>query len=250
MNIVNKLNKELLRQDFPEGEAWAMELEQYKEIAYHYAYIENVLSVLSDMHTNQSYLFYGGFAKSFGMIPSQKDHQINSIWEEDILQRIHTEDLSGKFIQELQFFHFLRKLPPNKRSDYYLASKLRMKDLSGNYLTVLHRMFYISEPSGNSIRFALCLYGPLTSHLPYKSVIVNSVTGEMQELNPQHKNILTNRELQILQLIHQGRSSKQIADTLSISIHTVSRHRQEILKKLQVRNSMEACRIAKDIGLL
>lgn len=124
MNIVNKLNKELLRQDFPEGEAWAMELEQYKEIAYHYAYIENVLSVLSDMHTNQSYLFYGGFAKSFGMIPSQKDHRINSIWEEDILQRIHTEDLSGKFIQELQFFHFLRKLPPNKRSDYYLASKL------------------------------------------------------------------------------------------------------------------------------
>lgn len=153
------------------------------------------------------------------------------------------------FIRSIRFvFYFFLLFCDTLR--FSVVSHFVFRIVSGNYLTVLHRMFYISEPSGNSIRFALCLYGPLTSHLPYKSVIVNSVTGEMQELNPQHKNILTNRELQILQLIHQGRSSKQIADTLSISIHTVSRHRQEILKKLQVRNSMEACRIAKDIGLL
>ena len=37
---------------------------------------------------------------------------------------------------------------------------------------------------------------------------------------------------------------------LSISIHTVSRHRQEILGKLQVKNSIEACRLAKNLRLL
>ena len=62
--------------------------------------------------------------------------------------------------------------------------------------------------------------------------------------------ILSDREIQVLRLIDKGLISKQIADTLSISIHTVSRHRQEILAKLQVRNSIEACRVAKDLGLL
>ena len=37
---------------------------------------------------------------------------------------------------------------------------------------------------------------------------------------------------------------------LAISPNTVSRHRQEILGKLQVKNSIEACRIARDLELI
>ena len=62
--------------------------------------------------------------------------------------------------------------------------------------------------------------------------------------------ILSAREKQVLRLIDQGMMSKHIADMLSISIHTVSRHRQEIFKKLQVNNSIEACRVAKELHLL
>lgn len=81
--------------------------------------------------------------------------------------------------------------------------------------------------------------------------MVNSVTGTMEKLDLHSKSkILSDRELQVLRLIDKGLISKRIADTLSISIHTVSRHRQEILSKLQVRNSIEACRVAKDLGLL
>ena len=36
----------------------------------------------------------------------------------------------------------------------------------------------------------------------------------------------------------------------NISVNTVSRHRQEILAKLQVKNSIEACRVAQDLGLI
>lgn len=55
---------------------------------------------------------------------------------------------------------------------------------------------------------------------------------------------------EILQLINKGKMSKDIAQTLSISINTVNRHRQNILEKLQVNNSIEACRIAKELHLL
>lgn len=51
-------------------------------------------------------------------------------------------------------------------------------------------------------------------------------------------------------MINKGKMSKDIAQTLSISINTVNRHRQNILEKLQVNNSIEACRIAKELHLL
>jgi len=44
--------------------------------------------------------------------------------------------------------------------------------------------------------------------------------------------------------------AKSPTGTLSISTNTVSRHRQEILGKLQVKNSIEACRVAKDLKLI
>ena len=55
---------------------------------------------------------------------------------------------------------------------------------------------------------------------------------------------------QILQLIDMGKTSHEIARELFISKNTVSRHRQNILEKLQVKNSIEACRIAKELKLL
>ena len=44
--------------------------------------------------------------------------------------------------------------------------------------------------------------------------------------------------------------SKEIALLLSISIHTVNRHRQNILSKLKADTSIEACRIAEYMHLI
>ena len=73
----------------------------------------------------------------------------------------------------------------------------------------------------------------------------------MTELNnDDDRNILSEREKQTLRLIDSGMMSKDIAAAMSISINTVSRHRQDILRKLQVRNSIEACRMARQLGLI
>ena len=61
---------------------------------------------------------------------------------------------------------------------------------------------------------------------------------------------LTNREIEILRLIQKGLLSKEIADKLCISIHTVNIHRQNLLHKLGVQNSIEAIRLGQEIGLL
>ena len=50
-------------------------------------------------------------------------------------------------------------------------------------------------------------------------------------------NVLTEREIQIINLIKEGQSSKEIASTLNISLKTVEVHRHNVLKKLKLKNS-------------
>jgi len=61
---------------------------------------------------------------------------------------------------------------------------------------------------------------------------------------------LSARELEILQLIAEGRSGRQIAEQLTISEKTVERHRSNILAKLGLRNRLELTRYAIRRGLI
>ncbi len=62
--------------------------------------------------------------------------------------------------------------------------------------------------------------------------------------------ILTAREAEIVKLIAEGRSSKEIAAMLVISIKTVERHRANILQKLEMRDRTELTRYAIRTGLI
>jgi DNA-binding NarL/FixJ family response regulator len=62
--------------------------------------------------------------------------------------------------------------------------------------------------------------------------------------------VLTPRELEVLKLIAEAYTSKQIADALFISLKTVDRHRQNILDKLGMRDRVELTRYAIRRGLI
>jgi DNA-binding NarL/FixJ family response regulator len=61
---------------------------------------------------------------------------------------------------------------------------------------------------------------------------------------------LTQREQEVLSLVAQGMADKEIAEALSISMHTVKTHLRNILSKLQVTSRHEAARLAKHKGLV
>jgi DNA-binding NarL/FixJ family response regulator len=62
--------------------------------------------------------------------------------------------------------------------------------------------------------------------------------------------VLTPRELEVLKLIAEANTSKEIADKLVISLKTVDRHRQNILEKLGMRDRVELTRYAIRRGLI
>ncbi len=62
--------------------------------------------------------------------------------------------------------------------------------------------------------------------------------------------LLTPRELEVLKLIAEGNTSKEIAAMLVISIKTVDRHRTNMLEKLGMRDRVELTRYAIRRGLI
>jgi DNA-binding NarL/FixJ family response regulator len=61
---------------------------------------------------------------------------------------------------------------------------------------------------------------------------------------------ITDREEEVLKLVAEGHSSKEIADLLVISVKTVERHRSNLLQKLGLRDRLELTRYAIRAGLI
>jgi DNA-binding NarL/FixJ family response regulator len=62
--------------------------------------------------------------------------------------------------------------------------------------------------------------------------------------------LLSERELEILQMVASGKSNRAVAEQLSISENTVKYHLKNILQKLGVSNRTEAVTLAMQKGLL
>jgi DNA-binding NarL/FixJ family response regulator len=61
---------------------------------------------------------------------------------------------------------------------------------------------------------------------------------------------LTEREVEVLQLIAEGNANKQTADKLGISIKTVEKHRQSVMNKLHIHDTAGLTRHAISAGLV
>lgn len=69
-----------------------------------------------------------------------------------------------------------------------------------------------------------------------------AATGKRQDANPIDR--LSNRELQVLNLIGRGRTTREVAEVLNLSVKTVESHRQRIKKKLNLQTSPQLIQFA------
>jgi DNA-binding NarL/FixJ family response regulator len=69
-------------------------------------------------------------------------------------------------------------------------------------------------------------------------------------LPPRKSGELTTREAEVLQLIAEGFSNKQIASELNISIKTVEKHRQQVMNKLNIHDVAGLTRYAISKGMV
>lgn len=248
--IFQNLNDKLVGQTFADIDNLKEDYEMAKIAALHHSREENAIAVLSNIHDASSFIVYGRLGNLLGFSTEKDGQEVPSIWEKELLKRLHEDDIVEKLALELQFITFVKTLPEECRQDYYLQHVVRMKDANDKYVYVKHRIYYLRYDNSGNVLLALCLY-TIATHEQQLVGIINSLTGEKVKVASKEINILlSEREKEILRMIGEGKASKEIADNLCISTHTVNGHRQNILKKTGATNSTEAYNVARKLGII
>ena len=89
-------------------------------------------------------------------------------------------------------------------------------------------------------------FSPGVSHIVLESMKAGTFQGTSQD--PYEK--LTLREKEVLQLIAQGKSNKEIATLLNISVNTVAVHRARLMETLNLHRTAELVLFAVKKGLI
>ncbi|MGE4553707.1 MAG: response regulator [Desulfovibrionaceae bacterium] len=74
--------------------------------------------------------------------------------------------------------------------------------------------------------------------------------GECEERCPQPFKALTTREQEVMRLLAEGLSTREVADRLYISPKTVENHRANLMKKLGLSNTIDLVRHAARLGII
>ncbi len=193
-----------------------------------------------------------GFTDLFGIDPAQ----LRNISEQGDLigDLIHPDD--SEQVTELQLRHakFIASLPPDERNDYRTIYQLRMRGASGRYINVVSRQQVIETDRRGRAWIVMGMMELAPDQTPsgrVKCSVLNLRTGLF--FNPyasSHEWTLTDRELEVLSFIGRGLLSKEIAERLAVSKHTIDNHRKNILTKLEADNAIEAINIARAAGLM
>ena len=80
--------------------------------------------------------------------------------------------------------------------------------------------------------------------------VSRAVAGAVAENGGRAPSSLTNRERQVLQLIAEGRSSRETAEVLCISAKTAESHRARLMQKLDIHETASLVRYAIRLGLI
>ena len=81
------------------------------------------------------------------------------------------------------------------------------------------------------------------------SALLHKLSGGAKMEGATPTDVLTDRELEVFQLLGQGHSVRQIADNLFVSVKTVEAHRENIKKKMNFQTSNELLRYAIQYSL-
>ena len=169
---------------------------------------------------------------------------IDAPQELDIEKLVHPDDLEVVKRIDKKVWELLDTLPEEEKLTYKYIYELRVLE-KGKYVRMIYQMRILAFKEDNFLAMGIIDIAPEQSaNTSVRFQIKNCLTDEIVPfaIESAADTLLTPREREVLALAKEGMFSKEISEKLNISIHTVNRHRQNILEKLQVDNMIEAIR--------
>ncbi len=146
-----------------------------------------------------------------------------------------------------QGYDFYFALPLERRYRGSSVIDIRIRSANGNYIWMNHKMSPLDITEDGRIRLGLCVLTSPASKTPVTSYLKMSDDHTVYEYIEKTKKFvqvkvqrLTPKSEKVWELAGCGKTEKEIADTLGISLNTVKYHKRMILRQLNVRNTTEA----------
>jgi DNA-binding CsgD family transcriptional regulator len=259
-NIKNQIfttfAKLLKQQKFVAKELDYSILEKHKPLLLQLATLNNSGISIFDLYKNEHVFYSPNFCTLLG-------YRLNEILEKGqgyLDEKIHPVDyieLNKNGISLIKlYYHFSN----DEKMNYKLLNEYRILNSDNKYIRVIEQHQPLELDIFGNIWLTLSMIdispnqdikeGLKSQLLDFRTGKIISFQNENLKNNKEIKISLTQREIQILQMVKNGLLSKEISDNLFISVHTVNTHRQRVLEKLGANNSMEAIVFASKLGLL
>ena len=161
------------------------------------------------------------------------------------MENIYIEDV--EFVADVvsKGFAYLRRYQDNAKQLIHTI-EYRMKRANSDIINVQRNTSILNIDKQNYPSITVSLVTDITclctSSFRPKSVFYNPYTKEKHYFKTkeiQNDFTISKREVEVLKLLCEGLSSKQIAEKLFISKHTVDGHRRMLLKKTQMTTTTE-----------
>lgn len=225
-----------------------LKFDKHKEYLEHFAQLRNSRICVYDIH-KLDYIFYNNQLKDvLGEAPS--DTSLNDA--DYIMSRIHPDDLKYILEVSIKIQEFSKKVAAERKKDFQLHAEFRILNKDNEYIRVIEQYQNIELDREGNIWLILNMMDISPNQSKDTEIVhqlIDTKTNKLINFEPEDLTAdskLSKREKEVFGFVKKGYLSKEISDTLSISVHTVNTHRQNILKKLNVSSFIEAIDLGKE----
>ncbi|MBI3236059.1 MAG: response regulator transcription factor [Bacteroidetes bacterium] len=237
-------------QKFVESDLNYSLLESHRPLLHRLAEVGNSGITVFDLYKKEHVFASYNFGELFGYDMNLVDKVGTDYFD----SRVHPEDLIELTRNGILLLKYFYQIPIEERTYYKFVSEYRILGNGEKYIRIIeqHQPLELDKHGNLWLGLAVLDVSPnQNTEQGVKMQVINCKTGQILPLIPENKNPeLSKREIEILSLVKRGLLSKEISEKLFISVHTVNTHRQRILEKLNVDNSMEAVGYALRLGLV
>ena len=220
-----------------------------------------IMTLEEIMDENNQYLSVFDMLRMKTLFVSQGSIKLLGVKPEDLTsyhfkEATHPDDLKRSELGLVKLFKMSHELFVAKKGEMLISSNLRMRSPGGNYINQLVQGYLFFSLLPIETVYMIHINTDISWFKKMKHGNHYYVGDDLSYFRyPDDDllmtgNIFSDREFEIIMLVHQGFESKQIAEKLFLSKHTINTHRKNILNKAGKTNIADLIYYLEELGLL
>jgi DNA-binding CsgD family transcriptional regulator len=194
------------------------------------------------MEENNQFFFVGDLIKTQILFTSQRSQQLLGIEPENLnpyhlFEATHPDDIERHNLGRTQLFKIAHILYTEKNGEWVLSANFRLRNPDGEYTDLLFQCYFFHTSIPFDSVILIEVHTPIEKDWKIKDTIHYYSGNDLSNFRYPDKQLLsvrpifTEREFEIIRLIHNGLDTDQISEKLFLSKHTIQTHRKNILTK-------------------